>query len=39
MPGRALRLYLVDASPTGVLTAEIMRWTGELSLGRHSDRG
>lgn len=28
MQGRSVRLYLVDGSPTGILTAEIMNWTG-----------
>jgi hypothetical protein len=26
--GRSVRLYLVDGSPTGIITAEIMNWTG-----------
>lgn len=26
--GRSIRLFLVDGSPTGILTAEIMNWTG-----------
>lgn len=26
--GRSVRLYLVDGSPTGIVTAEIMNWTG-----------
>jgi len=29
-PGRSVRLYLVDGSPTGVVTAEIMNWTGHV---------
>lgn len=28
MQGRSVKLYLVDGSPTGILTAEIMNWTG-----------
>lgn len=28
--GRTIRLFLVDGSPTGVLTAEIMNWTGHI---------
>lgn len=28
--GRTIRLYLVDGSPTGTLTAEIMNWTGKV---------
>ena len=28
--GRSVRLYLVDGSPSGILTAEIMNWTGHV---------
>lgn len=28
--GRSVRLYLVDGSPTGIITAEIMNWTGHV---------
>ena len=28
--GRSVRLYLVDGTPTGILTAEIMNWTGHV---------
>jgi hypothetical protein len=28
--GKHIRLYLVDGSPTGILTAEIMGWTGKV---------
>ena len=28
--GRTIRLFLADGSPTGVLTAEIMNWTGHV---------
>lgn len=28
--GRTIRLYLVDGSPTGTLTAEIINWTGRV---------
>jgi hypothetical protein len=28
--GRTIRLFLVDGSPNGVLTAEIMNWTGHV---------
>ncbi len=28
--GRSIRLYLADGSPTGILTAEIMNWTGHV---------
>src|SRR5262245_11608116 len=36
MTGRTLRIYLVDGSPTGVLTAEIMNWTGRVTVGPRS---
>ncbi len=28
--GKSVRLFLVDGSPTGLLTAEIMNWTGHI---------
>lgn len=28
--GRTVRLFLVDGSPTGLVTAEIMNWTGHV---------
>jgi len=28
--GRTLRIFLVDGAPTGVLTAEILNWTGKI---------
>ncbi|SFK87616.1 hypothetical protein SAMN04488518_110195 [Pseudovibrio ascidiaceicola] len=31
--GRSIRLFLVDGSPSGVLTAEIMNWTGHILYG------
>lgn len=31
--GRSLRLFLVDGSPNGLLTAEIMNWTGHVLSG------
>jgi hypothetical protein len=30
MSGKSVRLFLVDGSPTGLLTAEIMNWTGHI---------
>jgi hypothetical protein len=30
MQGRTIRLYLVDGTPTGTLTAEIINWTGRV---------
>jgi len=34
--GRSVRLYLVDGSPTGILTAEIMNWTGDVLVAPRS---
>lgn len=31
--GRSLRLFLVDGTPNGLLTAEIMNWTGHVLSG------
>ena len=31
--GRSIRLFLVDGSPNGLLTAEIMNWTGHALTG------
>lgn len=31
--GRSIRLFLVDGSPSGLLTAEIMNWTGHVLTG------
>lgn len=36
MTGRTIRLYLVDGTPTGILTAEIMNWTGKVTVGPRS---
>jgi hypothetical protein len=33
MQGRSIRLFLVDGSPNGLLTAEIMNWTGHALTG------
>jgi hypothetical protein len=30
MNGKTIRLYLVDGVPTGILTAEIINWTGKV---------
>jgi len=32
MQGRTVRIFLVDGSPTGLVTAEIMNWTGHALL-------
>jgi hypothetical protein len=34
--GRSVRLYLVDGSPTGIITAEIMNWTGHALIAPRS---
>jgi len=34
--GRSLRLFLVDGSPTGLITAEIMNWSGHVIAGPRS---
>lgn len=34
--GRSVRLYLVDGSSTGLLTAEIVNWTGHVLAGPRS---
>jgi hypothetical protein len=34
--GRSIRLYLVDGTPTGLITAEIVNWTGHVILAPRS---
>jgi len=34
--GRSIRLFLVDGTPNGLLTAEIMNWTGHVLNGPRS---
>lgn len=36
MKGRTLRLYLVDGVPTGILTSEIINWTGKVIVAPRS---
>ena len=36
MKGRTIRLYLVEGLPTGVLTAEIINWTGKVIFAPRS---
>ena len=36
-PGRSIRLFLVDGTPNGLLTAEIMNWTGHVRRGRSAN--
>ncbi len=35
--GRSIRVYLVDGTPGGLLTAEIMNWTGHIVAAPRSD--
>lgn len=37
--GRTLKLFLVDGMPNGLLTAEIMNWTGHVITGPRSRLG
>lgn len=30
MNGKTIRIYLVDGEPAGILTAEIINWTGKI---------
>ncbi len=34
--GRSIRLFLVHGTPNGLLTAEIMNWTGHVLTGPRS---
>ncbi|BBF93412.1 GIY-YIG nuclease family protein [Blastochloris tepida] len=34
--GRSIRLFLVDGTPTGIITAEIMNWTGHVIVAPRS---
>ncbi|MGK0404108.1 MAG: hypothetical protein ACJAS0_002502 [Alcanivorax borkumensis] len=36
--GRSIGLFLVDGTPSGLLTAEIMHWTGHVLTGPCSRR-
>lgn len=36
MKGRTVKIYLVDGIPSGVLTAEIMNWTGKFTVAPRS---
>jgi hypothetical protein len=36
MNGRTIRLHLVDGVPSGILTAEIMNWTGKVIVSPRS---
>lgn len=37
--GKTLRIYLVNGTPTGMLTAEIMNWTGKMIVFARSQLG
>lgn len=37
--GKQIRVYLVDGAPGGLLTAEIMNWTGHIVAAPRSDLG
>lgn len=34
--GRSLRLFLADGTPGGIITAEIMNWTGHVMIAPRS---
>lgn len=36
MNGRSIRLYLVDGDPSGLLTAELMNWSGKMLVSPRS---
>lgn len=36
MPGRTVKIFLVDGIPTGVITAEIINWTGKFIIAPRS---
>lgn len=36
MKGRTVKIYLVDGIPSGVMTAEIMNWTGRFTVAPRS---
>lgn len=36
MKGKTIRIYLVDGEPTGILTAEIINWTGKVLVAPRS---
>lgn len=37
--GKSVRLFLADGTPGGVMTAEIMNWTGHVVAGSRTDLG
>jgi hypothetical protein len=36
MSGRTVKIFLVDGTPTGLITAEIMNWTGRFTVAPRS---
>lgn len=36
MPGRSIRIFLVDGTATGIMTTEIMNWTGKVIVSPRS---
>lgn len=39
MPGKSVRLFFVDGSANGLITAELMNWTGQILLAPRSQLG
>ncbi|CAO5157207.1 hypothetical protein FAIPA1_10131 [Frankia sp. AiPs1] len=39
MAGKQVRLFLVDGTPGGLMTAEIMNWTGHVLKGKRERLG
>ena len=37
MPGRSIRIFLVDGAPTGIMTTEIMNWTGKVIVAPRTE--
>jgi hypothetical protein len=37
MPGKTIRIYLVDGTPNRILTAEIINWTGKIIVAPRSE--
>jgi hypothetical protein len=36
MSGRTVKIFLVDGIPSGLITAEIMNWTGKFTVAPRS---
>ncbi len=39
MPGKSVRLFFVDGSPSGLITAELVNWTGQILIAPRSKLG